>query len=250
MTKSAAASRAKRKRVDDELERLVAQRTAELSAINEQLRKELAEYKRVEQELREGELNFGLIVESIPVPVAVTTPTGEVEALNQLTFDYFGKTFEELRGWSASDIVHPDDLQRTIDTQVAAHTMGDAYNVESRHRRADGVYRWFNVRGFPLRDTEGRILRWFHLLIDIDDRKRAEAQLAGENRLLQMVASGSSLAHVLTELCRFVEDASRDCACGIYLIDSRTRTFQLAVAPGLPATFNDSVPGLAVTSDA
>jgi len=160
---------------------------------------------RAEEALRAREFSFQLIVDSIPVPVAVTTPSGEVEAVNQPTLEYFGKTFEELKGWKASDVVHPDDLQNTIATQQTAHETGSAYNVESRHRRADGIYRWFNVRGFPLRDTEGHILRWFHLLIDIDDRKRAEAQLAGEKVLLEMVASGSSLKHVLTSLCRFVE---------------------------------------------
>jgi len=205
---------------------------------------------RAEEALRTRELNFQLMVDSIPVPVAVTTPTGEVEALNQSTLDYFGKTFDELKGWKASDVVHPDDLERTIATQLEAHTAGNSYNVESRHRRADGTYRWFNVRGFPLRDTEGHILRWFHLLIDIDDRKRAEAQLAGEKRLLEMVASGSALPHVLSELCRFVEDTAADCKCGVYLIDWRTSTFRLNAAPSLPATFNDPVEGLAVTSDA
>jgi PAS domain S-box-containing protein len=71
-----------------------------------------------------------------------------------------------------------------------AHETGQAFNVESRNRRADGIYRWFNVLGLPLRDIEGEILCWFHLLIDIDDRKRAEAQLAGEKRLLEMVSVG------------------------------------------------------------
>src|SRR5262245_21338828 len=205
---------------------------------------------RAEAALQASQLSLQLIADSIPVPVAITSPTGEVEALNQPTLEYFGKSLDELRAWKASDAVHPDDLEQTIATQLRAHETGSAYNVESRHRRADGVYRWFNVRGFPLRDTEGRILRWFNLLIDIDDRKRAEAQLAGENRLLQMVASGSSLADVLTELCKFVEDTATDFNCGIFLIDERTRTFQLGVAPGLPAQFSDSVPGLPVTADA
>jgi PAS domain S-box-containing protein len=146
---------------------------------------------RAEEALRARELSFQLIVDSAPVPVAVTTHTGEVEAVNQPTLEYFGKTFEELRDWKASDVVHPDDLQHTIATQQKAHETGTAYNVESRHRRADGIYRWLNVR-FPLRDTEGHILRWFHLLIDIDDRKRAEAQLAGEKRLLEMVGESFS----------------------------------------------------------
>ncbi len=205
---------------------------------------------RTEEALRARELSFQLIVDSIPVPVAVTSPSGEVEALNQPTLEYFGKTFAELKGWKASDVVHPDDLQHTIATQQRAHETGSAYNVESRHRRADGIYRWFNVRGFPLRDAEGRILRWFHLLIDIDDRKRAEAQLAGEKRLLEMVASGSALTDVLTALCRFVEDTAADCKCGIYLIDWSEPKFHTGAAPNMPATFNDALEGLTVEATA
>src|SRR6185503_8290403 len=170
----------------EELERRVAQRTAELTETNERLVKELAKYKQAEGNLREGEL-FNLIVDSIPAPVAVTSPTGEVEALNKPTLEYFGRTFEELKGWKSSDVVHPDDLERTVTAQMEAHKTGHAYNVESRHRRADGVYRWFNVVGLPLRDAQGQILHWFHLQIDIDDRKQAEALLAGEKRLLEMV---------------------------------------------------------------
>jgi PAS domain S-box-containing protein len=201
---------------------------------------------RAQEALRARELSFQLIVDSSPVPVAVTTPTGDVEAVNQPTLEYFGKTVEELRGWKVSDVVHPDDLQHTIATQQTAHETGSAYNVESRHRRADGTYRWFNVRGFPLRDTEGRILRWFHMLIDIDDRKRAEAQLAGEKRLLEMVARGGPLTDVLTALCRFVEDTAADCKCGIYLIDWSGPTFHTGAAPSMPATFNDGLEGLTV----
>src|SRR6266550_6559834 len=211
MKRSAAVKAApEQKSIADQLDRLVAERTAELTAANEQLRKELCESKRAEEALREAKL-FNLIVESIPVPVAVTSPTGEVEALNKPTLEYFGRTFEELKAWKSSDVVHPDDLERTVAAQMEAHQKGSAYNVESRHRRADGTYRWFNVLGLPLRDAQGRILHWFHLQIDIDDRKRAEALLAGEKRLLEMVARGGPLRDVLTALCRFVEDTAADC---------------------------------------
>src|SRR5215471_5516605 len=158
MKRSAAASREKQSS-GDKPEQLVAERTAELSATIELLRKELADLKRAAQQFHEGELSFQLIVESIPVPVAVTSPSGEVEALNQAT----------------------------IAMQQRAHETGSAYNVESRHRRADGIYRWFNVRGFPLRDTEGHILRWFHLLVDIDDRKRAEEALRRSETDLKLI---------------------------------------------------------------
>ena len=202
---------------------------------------------RAEEALRARELNFQLVVDSIPAPVAVTSPSGEVEGVNQPTLEYFGKTFEELKGWKASDVVHPDDLQHTIAALMKAHETGQAYNVESRHRRADGIYRWFNVLGLPLRDTEGEILCWFHLLIDIDARKRAEAQLAGEKRLLEMVASSCPLTDVLTALCKFVEDTSSDCYCGVYLIDWSGSKFRIGAVPSLPATFNDPVDGLPVS---
>src|SRR6185369_5604073 len=153
--------------------------------------------KQAEEALRALELNFRLIVESIPAPVAVTSPSGEVEALNQPTLEYFGRTFEELKGWKSSDVVHPDDLEYTIAAQLQAHQTGSAYNVESRHRRTDGVYRWFNVLGLPLRDTHGCIIHWFHLLIDIDDRKRAEeASRSAERNLRQTIETIPTLIQV------------------------------------------------------
>ena len=206
-----------------------------------------ARLKRAEEALSARELNFQLIVDSIPAPVAVMTPTGEVEALNQPVLDYFGKSFEELTGWANSDSVHLDDLSHVNEVRQKALERGETYEVESRHRRADGVYRWFHVRGFPLKDTDGRILRWCVLLTDIDDRKRAEAQLAGEKRLLEMVASSCPLADVLTALCKFVEDTSADCYCGVYLIDWSGSKFRIGAVPSLPATFNDPVDGLPVS---
>ncbi|HEY0349150.1 MAG TPA: PAS domain-containing protein [Pyrinomonadaceae bacterium] len=185
MKRSEGSSPAKPKSFADELEERVTQRTAELTATIEQLKRQLAERQRAKEALREGEL-FNLIVESIPVPVAITSPTGEVEALNKPTLEYFGKTFEELKGWKSSEVVHPADLERTVAAQMAAHQKGTAYNVESRHRRTDGVYRWFNVLGLPLRDAQGRILHWFHLQIDIDDRKRAEEALRSAERNLSL----------------------------------------------------------------
>src|SRR5215510_14752263 len=185
MKRSTAASPAAQKSFAEELDLRVAQRTAALTATIEQLKRELAERQLAKEILREGEL-FSLIVESIPVPVAITSPTGEIEALNQPTLEYFGRTFKELKDWKSTDVVHPDDLQRTVATQIAALQTGSAYNVESHHRRADGTYRWFNVLGLPLRDSQGHILRWFILQIDIDDRKLAEEALRSAERNLSL----------------------------------------------------------------
>jgi PAS domain S-box-containing protein len=163
------------KRIGRDLDQRVEERTRELAEAND--------------ELRRRELDFQLVVDSIPVPVAVTTPSGEVEGVNRPTIEYFGKTFDELKDWKVKDLVHPDDLNHTVSAQVAAHESGETYNVQSRNRRFDGVYRWFNVIGVPLRDPQGAILRWFHLIIDIDDQKRAEEALAASERNLAEVVN-------------------------------------------------------------
>ena len=206
--------------------------------------------KQAEAALRQRKLDLQLMVDSVPAQVAVITPTGEVETLNQPCLEYFGKTLDELKAWASSDPVHPEDLPQVIKVLTHALETGQTYEVECRHRRFDGVYRWFHVRGFPLKDTEGRILRWCVLLTDIDDRKQAEAQLAGEKRLLEMVAAGAPLTDVLIALCRFVEDTAADCKCGIYLIDWHGPTFHTGAAPSMPASFNDALEGLTVEASA
>ena len=64
---------------------------------------------------------------------------------------------------------------------------GTPYESEHRLRRSDGVYRWFQSRGFPLRDANGDIVRWCWLLTDIDDRKRAEDALRASERNLKLI---------------------------------------------------------------
>ena len=137
-------------------------------------------HSNIRQKRRADEalLNFRLIVDSIPAPVAIMTPTGQVEVVNRLTLEYFGKTLEELKGWSTADAVHPDDLAHAVAVWRKSVETGQTFENESRHCRADGVYRWFHVHGFPLRDTEGRIVRWCILQTDIEDRKQAEVRKA------------------------------------------------------------------------
>src|SRR5476649_236385 len=81
---------------------------------------------------------------------------------------------------------------------------------------------------------------------EIAERARAKTQLAGENELLQMVASGRALADVLAALCRFVEDTAGDCICGAYLIDWSVPAFVSGTAPSLPASFTAPIEGLPV----
>lgn len=155
---------------------------------------------QAEEALRTRELNFQLIVDSIPAQVAVITPTGEVVTLNQPCLDYFGRSLEDLKGWSTSDSVHPEDLSHVINVLTHALETGETYEVESRHRRFDGVYRWFHVRGFPLKDIHGTILRWCVLLTDIDDRKRSELLLRESELLFKTIFDEAGAGIALLDL--------------------------------------------------
>jgi len=113
--------------------------------------------------------------------------------LNRQVLEYFGKTAEELRNWAISDAVHPDDLPRVLAAWTRSPETGDPYDIEHRIRRADGVYRWFQTRALPVRDTDDWILGWYVLLTDIDERKRAEEKLRrSEWNLLEAQRLGHS----------------------------------------------------------
>jgi PAS domain S-box-containing protein len=181
------------KRVAEELDQSVAQRTAELAAANQVLRREVAERRRAEQALAASEHDLRLIVDSIPGLVAFLTPAGEVELVNPQLVEYCGRALEELRLWGTSDTVHAEDLPRIAQVFARSITSGNPYDFEARLRRFDGVYRWFQVRGLPVRDANGRILRWCSLLTDIDERKRAEDALKRSEAFL---AEGQRLSRI------------------------------------------------------
>jgi PAS domain S-box-containing protein len=138
---------------------------------------DLEDRKRAEDALRDSEQSFRLIVDGIAGLVAIMTAAGEIEAVNRQLLDYLGKTTEQLKGRSTSDAVHPDDLPNVVSAWRHSVETAAPYDVDHRLRRADGVYRWFHARGLPLRGADGRVLRWYVLLTDIEERKQAEENL-------------------------------------------------------------------------
>ena len=148
---------------------------------------DIEDRKRGEQVLLARETSWRQIVDNIPGLVATMGPTGEVEFLNRQTLDYFGKTNAELKDWSLIGAVHPDDLPVIVAAHAKSVETGQIYEVEHRCRRADGVYRWFQVRGLPVRNADGATTAWYLLLTDIEDRKRAEDAARSNERNLNLI---------------------------------------------------------------
>ncbi len=149
--------------------------------------------------------DLGQFIDDIPALVALMTPEGALDRVNRRTREYFGASLDELKRWSASDIVHPEDLPAVLAAWMHSVGTGEPYDIEHRMRRADGAYRWFHVRGLPLRDDESRISRWCVLEMDIEDRKRGDARLA--STLNELSASEERLRTIVDAIPGFVWSA-------------------------------------------
>ena len=141
--------------------------------------------RQAESKERQAEetLNTRLTVDSIPGMVGTLTPEGEPEFQNLRLLEYLGKTSEQMKDWPT--IIHPMDSDRVVQAWLHSMATGAPLDVEHRGIVANGSYRWFTNHGLPMFDRNGKIVRWYHLLTDIDDRKRADEALRESEGILR-----------------------------------------------------------------
>jgi PAS domain S-box-containing protein len=152
-------------------------------------------HKRAEEQL-----------ETIPSMVWSASPTGEVTHINQRVLEYSGLSFQDFLNLGWKQFIHPDDFEETAKAFFHAIQTGEPYSATHRLRRIDGEYRWHHASGKPLRDSDGTIIQWYGLSIDIDEQKRAEDQLrdtriklAKAARLATFAELACSIAHELNQ---------------------------------------------------
>jgi PAS domain S-box-containing protein len=146
------------------------------------------ENARLYADLQASEHRLRLAIDSIPAIVGRIDGSGSViEFFNKRWYDYIGATSEESTEAQWMAVVHPDDIPRIVESWGAARARGEPYECEGRMRRADGVYRWFLHRALPLRDEQGRIVKWYAIAHDIDDQRRAEEKVRQDERELRLL---------------------------------------------------------------
>lgn len=225
---------------------------------------DVSERKRAEEELRQSEAiaeqRLRLVVDTTPAMINTCHPNGYLDYVNKGWLDYFGFSLEtaldradvmKMSVPSKADkydgnwqpIIHPEDLATFRDHWKATLASGKPGESEGRVRRFDGAYRWHLFRGVPLCDETGKPVKWYISAFDIEDRKQAEALLAGEKRILEMVARGDSLAQILDSLCRLVEDQATGVLASILLLDSNGKRLCRGAAPSLPEPYTDAIDG-------
>jgi PAS domain S-box-containing protein len=210
---------------------------------------DIEETRQVEEALHARESHFRLVFDGLPALIILMNPDGDLLRANRHCLEFFRTTLEELQGRGQVHSYHPDDRPRVLAAWKKSLETGQPYVSEGRRRRADGVYRWFHTRGFPLRDAEGHIVLWYSLATDIDDQRRAEALLAGEKRVLEMVAGSHPMSEILRALCKFVESTTSGCYCGVVSMDPSGTRFEYGAAPSLPENFITSIVGRPIDVD-
>lgn len=138
---------------------------------------DIEDLQRIAEALQESEHRLRDVIDSIPAFVYTMAPNGEPEFFNRPFLEYFGKTTEEMMNWARIGVIHPADLPKSIAVWQRAVETGQDYALEFRLRRADGAFRWFQLRSRTVRDANGQIVRSYGVSTDIDDRKHAERRL-------------------------------------------------------------------------
>jgi len=185
---------------------------------------DVTERNRAEEALRESEYKLRQIIETVPGLVWSNGPDGEPTHVNQRMLDYSGMSYEKFKLHRWDVFVHPADYPETAEAFRHAIQTGTPYQGVTRLRRADGEFRWHHARCEPLCDRQGRIIQWYGLSVDIDERKRAEDQLRRSEAYL---ADAERLTH-------FGSLAYNDTAI-LYFSDETYRIFGFDPREGLPS---------------
>lgn len=142
--------------------------------------------------------------------------------------------------------LHPDDVPRA-EAALAAHLDHHApFHIECRLRAAEGMDRWFLVRGEAVRDAYGQPVRMAGSLSDIDERLRAARARDGQRRVLELIATGTPLERVLEEIARMVQEQQPGVLTSILLLNDDGRTVRTAAAPSLPAGYSHAIDGMRI----
>ena len=141
------------------------------------IRRELAKRKRAEETLQENEERFRVMADNISQLAWMADEKGFIFWYNKRWFDYTGTSLKEMEGWGWQKVHHPDHVARVVEKIRRCFQTGEVWDDTFPLRGSDGNYRWFLSRAVPIRDEQGKVLRWFGTNTDVTERKRAEEAL-------------------------------------------------------------------------
>jgi PAS domain S-box-containing protein len=165
------------------------------------------ERKHAEDKLRDSERSLRQLTETIPQMLWSAEVDGAVDYCNRRVLDYTGLPAEQVHGAGLMNAVHQDDSEKMAQAWRRAVSTGEPFQYEFRCLlSADHTYRWCVSSALPLRDREGRVIKWFGSVVDLHDWKEAQqalqmtqAELARVSRLTTMGELAASIAHEVNQ---------------------------------------------------
>jgi PAS domain S-box-containing protein len=148
---------------------------------------DVTERKRAEQALKESEKQFRDFSNNIQNLAWMAEGDGWIYWYNQRWYDYTGTTFETMKGWGWTTVHHPDHLARTTEFIRKAWNTGNEWELTFPLRGKNGEYRWFLTRAYPIKNEEGKVIRWIGTNTDVNEKLMIQQQLQqSEDRLRQV----------------------------------------------------------------
>src|SRR5262249_50624424 len=187
---------------------------------------------QAEEALRESEARFRQLAESLPQLVWTCRADGTCDYISPQFVAYTGIPEAEQLGFGWLQQLHPDDREPTIAAWNQTVATGEPFDIEQRVRRNDGVYRWFKARAVTLRDSGGKVVKWFGSNTDIDDQKQAERSLLESKERLNGIVS-SAMDAIIT-----VDEDQRV----VLFNEAAERMFGCSAAEAMGRPFNRFIP--------
>ncbi|HYH16830.1 MAG TPA: PAS domain S-box protein [Flavisolibacter sp.] len=156
-----------------------------------EMRHAVQKQAEVEAQLTAANEELQFVTDTMPQLVWATEANGYAYFFNKGWLDYTGLNLDDVKGDGWMQSLHPDDLERTADAWMHAYKDGAAYTIEYRLKRHDGAYRWFLTRGTPMKDSYGKILKWYGTTTDIHDQKQTEEALLQSKERFDLAAKAT-----------------------------------------------------------
>lgn len=200
---------------------------------------DVSERKRWEDVLRESEERFRTLGDNIAQLAWMTDADGSIFWYNRRWYDYTGTTLEEMKGWGWEKVHHQEHLAGVLDKWTRHLKAGEPWEDTFPLRGKDGVYRWFLSRAFPIRDEQGRIVRWFGTNTDITELRETQEALAERESVLRAVTTEAHVGLVMVGEDRRYLFANQTYAEILGLADANI--IGKRVAEVLPAVYEDQI---------
>ena len=157
--------------------------------------RDITERRRAEQALRESELRFRRLADSLPILIWSADSENHGTWFNRSWLEFTGRSLQQELGEGWLDVVHPDDRGPAFAACSAALAAREPFEMEFRMLRADGAWRWILDRGVPQFDANGVFAGYVGSCVDLTERKQAEERMAEADR--RKDAFLATLAHEL-----------------------------------------------------